>query len=460
MTLQPLLTVPENVRQAAAVVAGLDRCFLVGFGRLGPEQHSALQALERICTGTPLGGPVTEAVTAIARSEFVDRHFASLAVARAALQGAQYDALRAQADGVLGRSTPTAPDAAPAPPPQDGPVAVWQESTRNWLMELALAGFQQIEAQTVAPFASTLEHLQAEPRILRLAAILTGFLNELLEAMPVSALPTMPLYRWTDLWTRSMIAAVRSPVPPTGQKVDGKLTIFGADLRQSSFVVSCDLYALLENDTARVVRLTLSSFKVSVIAGADLWSCFPSTTHELLSALSEHDCLTVKGMTLLSTGQLLWDGKAQAGKPADFLALAARLAPGADNAPQALQVDPLDRHPLQLAEPLFLDRYQATGGDKPSLDLGDGVILPIAVRRLGRASELQPHHVAQSKSLLGLLRFDAGHWEVQPLAVVLDNKKAEVVFTGSSAAQSLGGKAAKTLATLKERASKLLRQKS
>jgi hypothetical protein len=461
MTLQPLLTVPETVRQAAAIVTGLDRCFLIGFGRLGPDQHNALKALERIYAGTPLGGPVTEAVSAIARSEFVDRHFAALASARAALQGAQYDALRAQADEVLGRTSPPASEPMPAPPAQDGPVAVWQESARNWLMELALAGFQQLEAQTVAPFASTLEHLQGEPRTVRLAAILTGFLNELLDALPVSALPAIPLYRWCDLWTRSMIGAVRPPLPASGQKVDGTLTIFGADLRQSGFVVSCDLYGLLEGDQTRIVRLTLSAFKVSVISGADLWSCFPDTTHDLLKALSDRTSLTLKGVTLLPTGQLLWDGKAVGAKKAtDFQAIAARLTPGVEKAPQPFLVDPLDRHPLQLAEPIFLDRYQATASPAPGLDLGDGVVLPIAVRRLGRASELQPDHVTQSKALLGLLRFDAGQWEVQPLGVILDNKKSEVVFTGSSAAGSLGGKAAKTLATLRERASRLLRQKS
>jgi hypothetical protein len=460
MSMKSLLTVPENVRHSAAVLAGLDRCLLVGFGRLGPDQQTALQALERICAGTPLGGPVTEAVAALGRSEFVDRHFAALAVARAALQGAQYDALRGQADAALGRSPSAISENGAVSPKADGPVAVWQESTRNWLMELALAGFQQLEAQTVAPFTATLEHLQDEPTTLRLAAILTGFVNELLEAMPVAALPTLPLYRWADLWTRSMIAAVRPPAAPTGQKVSGKLSPFGADLRQSGFVVSCDFYALLEANTPQIVRVTLSAFKVSVIAGADLWGCFPKDTHDLLRALSQRLTLDVADATLLPGGQLLWDGKAKLGKSFDFTALAARLAPGTDRAPTMPMVDPKDRHPLQLAEPIFLETYKVAVDADAFLDLGDEVKLPIAVRRLGRASELQAEHVAQSKALLGLLRFDAGRWEVQPLAVVLNNKKAEIVFTGSSAAASLTGKAAKTLVTLRERASKLLRQKT
>src|SRR5579884_720176 len=190
MSLQGLLTVPESVRHAAELIAGLDRCFLVGFGRLGPEQHAALQALQRTCAGTPLDKPISDAVAAIGRSEFVDRHFAALAAARAALQGAQYDALRAQVRTALGRPADPAATPPPAPPAAtEGPIAVWQESARNWLMELALCGFRQLEAQTVAPFLSTLEHLQGEARTARLAAVLTGFLNELLDALPVEALP-------------------------------------------------------------------------------------------------------------------------------------------------------------------------------------------------------------------------------------------------------------------------------
>src|SRR5207245_2887330 len=152
---------------------GLDGCFLVGFGRLGPEETRALQAVHRVCSGTPLEGPVGAALAALGRNEFVDRHFAALAGARAALQGAQYDALRAQAAAALGRpaaeEVPESPPSAQAELPQ--PVKAWQESTRHWLMELAPAGFKQLEYQTLAPFAATLEQLQGEPPLTRLAAL-------------------------------------------------------------------------------------------------------------------------------------------------------------------------------------------------------------------------------------------------------------------------------------------------
>jgi hypothetical protein len=463
MSLQALLTVPENVQHAAAALAALDRCFLVGFGRLGPEQHDALRALERVCAGTPLGAPVQAAVAALGRSEFVDRHFVALAAARAAVQAAQHDALRAQAAAALGRPAVPATNGEAPPPAADaaGPLENWLGSARHWLTELALAGFRQLEAQTLSPFFATLEHLQGEPAALRLAALLTGFLNELLEALPVAALPAIPVYRWADLWTRAMLASVRLPTPASGRKVRGNLTFLGADLRQHGYFVSADLYALLEpaGEPARTARVTFSAYKVNVLCGPDVWCCLPAAAEAPLRGLSQHLPFKVDGMTLLPGGDLLWDGKAEAGREAPFLELARqRLAPGAAEAPLPSVAAPLDRHPVQIAEPIFLGPYKVVNGETTRLDLGDGVGLPVALARLG-GSELKPEHVAASTSMLGLLRFDGGRWEVQPLAVVLAGKKAEVVFTGSGAAQARKSPS-KTLSILKERASRLLRQKS
>ncbi len=449
MSLQTLLSIPDPVRQTEEVLAGLDRCFLIGFGRLGPEQHDALRSLTRICAGTPLGQPVEKAVAALGRSEFLDRHFVVLAAARAALQAAQYDALREQARTALGRPT------AAAPPPdgggspgklteESGPIGVWQESARNWLMELALAGFQQLEAQTIFPFLATLEQLQGEPRTIRLAALLTGFLNELLDSMPVSALPAIPLYRWADLWTRGMLASAAPPLPPAGRKVSGRFTFLGADLHTHGFFVSCDCYGLLEETGGanRIARLTLSAYKVSVVDGSDLWSCLPNVAGDPLRGLSQHLTFQIDDMTLLPGGDLLWDGKATAKGESAFLNLTQqKFAPGADQAPQGLVCSAQDRHPVHLAELVFLGPYQVVKGNELQLDLGDGVQLPVAVKRMCGGAELQPVHVPDSRSMLGLLRFDGGRWEVQPLAVIIEGKKAEVRFTGMGAAAAHSGRA-------------------
>jgi hypothetical protein len=463
MSLQSLQEVPARVKQAADVLAALDRCFLLGFGRLGPEQQQALGSLVRICTGTPLEKPVQEAVAALGRSEFLDRHFVAVAAARAALQAAQYDALREQARAALGRpATPTEPAAPAAAAPEEGPIAVRQESARHWLMELALAGFQQLEAQTLFPFLTTLEQIQSEARTIRLGALLTGFLQELLNSLPISTLPSVPISRWADLWTRGMLAATAPPATPAGRKVNGLFTFLGADLHTHGFFVSCDFYGLLEEQggPSRIARLTLSSYKVDVVDGADLWACLPPPADEVLAGISGHRIYQVEDMTLLPGGDLLWNGKAYSKGESAFLELVqAWLVPGAPGAPAGVVCAPQDRHPVQLAEPVFLGPYTFAKGGEWRLDLGDGIELPLAVRRMSTGGELKAEHLASSRSMLGLLRFDGERWEVQPLAVVTEGKKPEVLFTGMAAAAARKRRSP-VLDILHERASRLLRQKA
>jgi hypothetical protein len=317
-------------------------------------------------------------------------------------------------------------------------------------MEIAIAGFGQLEPQTLAPFTATLEQLQGEPQATRLAALLTGFLQELLNSMPIAALPNVPAFRWADLWTRAMIAALRLPAPSAGKKVSGTLAPLGIDLRHHGYFVSADVYSLLDGS---VVRVTLSSYKVDVIRGAETWQCFGKAAEPLLKAVAGGQGLAVTDATLLPTGDLLLDGTARVKGSSSSLDTAKK-ALAAVSLPS---VSALDRHPLQIAEPVYLEGYTANGGGT-SLDLGDGASLRVATERISGISELQPAHVVGSKALLGLLRFDGGAWAVQPLAVA---GPKETVFTGSgSAAPPKTGKKKPTLGILRERASRLLRKKA
>jgi hypothetical protein len=462
MSLKDLLTLPPGVAEAAETVAAVDRCFLVGFGRLGPEQTEALQVLARIFAGTPLAEPISAAVAALSRNEFVERHFAVLAAARAAIQGAQYDALRSHAAKALGRSVAPVAETPPTKATAEGPIAVWQESARNWLMEIAIAGFQQIEHPTLAPFTQTLEHLQGEPKTTRLASILTGFQQELLNALPVSALPEIPIYRWCDLWTRSMLTALRAPGTPAGNKVGGTLTLLGVDLRRHGFFATFDAFGVLETGgEALFVRVPRSTYKVDVLTREEVWKCFFAKPELLLEAISEHVALKIDSMTLLPTGDLLWDGKASAGKAYLATEKAAQWFADGAKSPLLPAVAPADRHPIHLAEPIYLTGYKVKSGDDPALDCGDGAVLPIATDRLSASSELSFDLIANSTGLFGLLRFDAGHWSVQPLCVSAGGKKPSDEYTGSGAqAAATTRKKNDTLAILKERAGKLLRQKA
>src|SRR5580704_17142882 len=121
MALADLAAVPESVARADELVARIDQALLGGFARLSGEGLAALESLGRTFAGTPLGAGLAEAVTGVSKSEFVDRHFLVIAAARAAIQGAQHDALMAELGRALGRPRPRLEPipAAPAqvPPP-------------------------------------------------------------------------------------------------------------------------------------------------------------------------------------------------------------------------------------------------------------------------------------------------------------------------------------------------------
>ena len=124
--------------------------------------------------------------------------------------------------------------------------------------------------------------------------------------------------------------------------------------------------------------------------------------------------------------------------------------------------DPLDRHPVTIAEPVLLEGYTAT---EQGLLLGD-LSLEVDHERLPVAGPLTPALVAASTACIGLLRWDAGRWAVQPLAVQATVKKKMVaVHTADWALGPTEAKAAKAAAVagtavevLRERAGKLLRR--
>ena len=163
-----LQSLPPGVAQANEQIAGLDACLLLGFARLGPAQHEALETIAGTFAGTPLAGPLNEALTAVRRNEFVARHFCAIASARTAIQGAQYDALFEQAGEALGRKAPTEEAPAPKPLSAEGQHTAWLASTQQWLMELALAGFKHLAAESLTPFMATLEQMQGDPKLARL----------------------------------------------------------------------------------------------------------------------------------------------------------------------------------------------------------------------------------------------------------------------------------------------------
>lgn len=435
LNLARLKELPAGVAEGADLIARLDECFLLGFARLGSAQHEALDAFAATLVGTPLGEGFAGALAALKRSEFLAKHFVTLAAARAAIQGAQYDALLQQAREALSLEAPAAAETENAVSPQGSHTALLA-SAQQWLTELALAGFKHLSMETLSPFMATLEQMQADPKLSRIASLFTGFLHELLMATNAAG-EDAPVFRWVDLWTRGMILAQRPPPLETGVATDGSFYPLGADVRAHPYFVNMVVYGVLENGgKRRVVRATFSSYKVDVISGQEIWHLFRPIADPLMEALAGSKALAISDMQLLPSGDLLWTGKAAVGKvfsPFEVLADAMPLP----------AMMPLARHPVQLGEVAALE--------------GDALkTAPFSKERV--SAELGDEMLQNATGVIGLLRFDGGAWEIQPLCARTKVGKKEAVIMGGSGALAFCKKdKSKTLATLSERAGKLLR---
>ncbi len=173
--------------------------------------------------------------------------------------------------------------------------------------------------------------------------------------------------------------------------------------------------------------------------------------------------MELDAMPVTAEGDLVWDDeRARAGEPADPFATArVRLS-----AATAARVAPLDRHPVRIAVPVLLEGYAAHSEEGSlAFDLA-GQRLPVDTDRIPAAGPLTPEAVAASHACVGLLRWDAGEFLLQPLAVETTvRKKTVAVHAGAWAGgttDKAGVRAEKAatdaVAVLRERAGRLLRK--
>ncbi|MDQ0793360.1 hypothetical protein QFZ58_001848 [Streptomyces sp. B1I3] len=159
----------------------------------------------------------------------------------------------------------------------------------------------------------------------------------------------------------------------------------------------------------------------------------------------------------------MWsDGHARPGEPADAFVTARVALPTAACPTTA----PLDRHPAHIAVPVLLEGYSVGTDDDEVTFTVAGTALAVDTDRIPVAGPLTPGAVATSNACIGLLRWDAGTFAVQPLAVETTvRRKVAAVHAGAWAggtADKAGAKGEKaatdTVRVLAERAGKLLRK--
>lgn len=440
--LAALTQLPADVAETLQLLQQLDSCFASGFARLSTEQHTLLNSLPGLFHASPLGEPLQKAILELERSMFLPAHFVSLAVARAALLGAVHDALLVSAAEVLGRPLEAGgvvQRVGPAAPAVQGR----QEAVLQWLTEVALAGFARLDVAVVHAIESTLSSLREVPEMFRLASLVVGFTEELRVNLPISDPDALPLSRWVDLWSRAVLLCTGLPPAEVATPSTGVLHPIGVELRAHRHALSLCVYGLYEADgTWRSVRSTASAWKVDVLSGPDLWQLLRAKHANLLQAVATPARLELTG-SLSASGDLR-RGEEKVGAAIDPFNLP--LVPGACQVPIS-RVQPFDRHPAQLAIPIRLEGK--VSGQEGALQMAGLSVLPVG--------DINADILRKTEGLVGLLRFDAGRWFIQPLVAKTTGKGGGLIHHASGAATKVK---VDRVAILKERAGKLLRVKS
>ncbi|MFJ8294869.1 hypothetical protein ACIQ9R_03240 [Streptomyces sp. NPDC094447] len=453
----------DGLDEALSAVDSFDRALVSGLLRPQPDQAAGLAALAAAVGGTPLAAAVAEAADKAAAGAAGEDHLVALAAARTALMGSVHDALTERVADITGRhpAEPTGPRA-----PSEEPGANVLAAARAWLCDLARAGWQGIDHELVAGAAPVVSAMLPYLRLRRQATLLDGFAAELAASCPGATLDRVPVRRWADLWTRALLLTLPGAVgTPAAAPATGRLLPLGIDLQEHATAVQAQVHAVFEpadGTPPRLVRAAVSAPKPDTVVGAGLWQLLRPHM-SLLAAVGEGRAVALDGMPLTDEGDLVWDDeRARTGEPADPFGTA-RVALATATDPVTA---PLDRHPARIAVPVVLEGYTAEedGEGRPVLALA-GHRLPVDTDRIPTAGPLTPEAVAASGACLGLLRWDAGEFVLQPLAVETTvRKKTVAVHAGAWAggtADKTGARAEKaatdSVAVLRERAGKLLR---
>lgn len=454
-------TIP-GLDDALVAVDAFDRALVAGLLHPQPDQAADLTRLARAVAGTPLASRVAEAAEKAAAGAAGEDHLAALAAARTALLGSVHDALMTQVTEATGR--PHGDQASPAPASHQGANVL--AAARSWLSELARCGWRSLDHDVVSGAAPVISAMLPDLALRRLATLLDGFAAELAASCPGTALERIPARRWADLWSRAMLLALpgAAGLPVTGT-VTGRLLPLGIDLQEHATAAQAQVHAVLEpaDGTApRLVRASVSAPKPDTIIGAGVWQLLRPHM-SLLAAVAEGRSMDLADMPVTIEGDLIWnDDLARPGEPAAPFATARVALPTATDAVTA----PLDRHPARIAVPVFLEGYAARqDGDALQLTVA-GHSLAVDTDRIPGAGPLTPKAVAASRACIGLLRWDAGSFSVQPLAVETTARKETVAIhaggwaggTTDKAADKAEKAAAEATAVLRERAGRLLRK--
>ncbi|MFD9291405.1 hypothetical protein ACFWBV_24615 [Streptomyces sp. NPDC060030] len=452
----------DGLDEALEAVDALDRALVTGLLRPQPADSGPARLADAV-VGTPLAARVAEAAAKAAAGAAGEDHFLALAGARTALLGSVHDALLERVEEAAGRSR----GAGTTPAAGAGQAQNVLAAARAWLSDLARCGWQGLDHEVVSGAAEVVSAMLPDPSLRRLATLLDGFAAELAASCPGASAERFPVRRWADLWSRGMLLTVpgAAAAPVTGT-ADGRLLPLGIDVQEHATAAQAQVHAVFEpvdGSGPRLVRASVSVPKPDTVVGAGIWQLLRPHM-SLLAAVGEGRSMDLTGMPVTTEGDLVWsDEHARAGEPAEAFATARVALPTA----VAHVTAPLDRHPARLAVPVFLEGYTARTDDDGVLTFTvAGLDMLVDTDRVPAAGPLTPEAVARSGACIALIRWDAGTFHVQPLAVETTvRRKVTSVHAGAWAGGTTdkAGVRAEKAATdaakvLGERAGRLLRK--
>lgn len=427
------ITTPAGVDAAAALNAGLDSVLCTGLARIDASQLDGVQSLAATMAGTPLSAVADAAVAALRDGQVLLEHAIALAACRESIEGARGEALARAAASASGLEVQAPSEAGPAR--FSAAAQPLLPGVQQWLMELAMGGFEHMEVDALGSARSLLPGLQQQPELLRLSSLLTLWIDELVGWDRRRDLPSR---RWADLWTRALLLTAAPPDRSSAQPVSGSLAVLGADLQHGPHVHRLVVHGILATAGARqLVHVPVVQWKVDAVGGAEVWRMLHDHAPELVDAIASPASLGVEGMLLHAGGCLRWSGEVAGSTPLspsdlDLSGAVYELPP------------PRDRHALQLPVPVVIDGAIAQGrvGSLPC----DGTRVSPWFGDLTEA-------LTEADRVFGLLRHDGGCFRLQPLC---GTKKKKWITPAKPIAEGKKLKAS-AVDVLRERAARLLR---
>ncbi len=409
---EPLASLPAGVAEAFAVIDALDRCLEVGLQCIGEEGWSALQSVGESFAGTPLGDRLEAMSRALERGQVGSEEIACFAVVRGALQGAVHDALSLQLREALGRPVPEATAPTPDAPYPSASVPLVRAALQS-LADVARVGLGAVGAAQVEELRTVAFSMRDDAALQRLGATLASFVEVVERSVPMQDPEQLPLRQWADLWSRSVLLCLGRPDPQGGEPVEGTFRVLGGVWRASPVVASLSTWGLF-GEEGRLVRASCTAWILDqlILMGQGGMRGRMGVDAALPAALEQRRELRVSGR--IRGGDLLID-EAELGGSWDWARDVQAFQPG--EAAPCVYVEPADRHPLQIAELVYLEEATQSGD---ALECSLGTFPIVDPGTFGRTTIVG--------QVLGVLTW-VDRWVIVPLAASVKKDERGQAFT-------------------------------